>query len=132
MLYNDWQAPRLYNGMKITAELLVHMGAGEACKEVRAFTNLYPEGLRLTRKNIKKAREAGLNVDWFFRHALGVVVWKQLVVPAWDRLQKRYVQISRAYAEREITSAEFDNLIDEATRECDDMKDKNYWRLVAK
>ena len=49
--------------MRVTIELLQARGA--SCSELDVFTKEWPQGGKLNKKNILRALELGLNLDWF-------------------------------------------------------------------
>lgn len=52
----------------VTSKDLAFVGACR--RERRLFKQTFPEGARINLTDLKKAKDAGLNVDWFISHAV--------------------------------------------------------------
>ncbi len=61
----------------------------DACPEqVELFTKEWPDGAELTRDNLLRAADLGLDVDWLAEEILGDRYWDEL----WERLHEHHAR----------------------------------------
>jgi hypothetical protein len=89
--------------MIITAKML--RGKGASCSQVATFEKEWPKGGKTTLKNLQRAAELSLDLDWFASHFLSAPALAELEkvrASAWAELEK--VRAS-AWAEYEKAGA---------------------------
>lgn len=91
--------------MKITVEYLKRLNA---CKDqVDLFAKTFPDGAKVTRDNLAKARAAGLNVEWFAAEVYRGAV-KSALINYHDSARK---SARDAYDARKVAGAAYDAAI---------------------
>ena len=83
--------------MKITARMLRLKGA--CSPQVELFRSVFPRGARVTLDNLKKAREAGLDVGWIVRQQPEEkrAAYKAATAPAYAAYEAATAQAWAAY-----------------------------------
>ncbi len=88
--------------IKVTIDDLLSWGANIKCRDMQIFQKEWPDGAELTAKNIRRAIELGLDVNFVASRVLPLSVWKvydEAVAPAAEACTEAVARAWKAYEE---------------------------------